>query len=185
MARWLTRPVPLFWVVAAATLALVASIGWWLELRPAAAEWGTVSSWVATIGGLIAVSFAGSQLRLVLKQRRQAMGEAVAVVVERPKSRATPTLVVTLTNAGQFVVHHVRVQAVERAGAEWRAVSPAKEPPGGVLAPGIPIALYPPLEPAHAERQPDDLGVFVSFVDVEGHEWDSTHTLSGRKQRHE
>lgn len=182
MSRWLTRRVPAWWLVGPTLALLVASIGWWKALQPSATEWGTVSSWVATVGGLIALTFAGRQLQLVLLQRRNTMGEAIAAVLERPTSRSRPQLVVKITNTGPYGAYKVQVQAVERAGAEWTTISPVTGPPGGVLPPSGAWIQHFPLDEG-AEQLPRNIGVRISFVDVEGRPWHGTHTLSGEKFR--
>jgi hypothetical protein len=179
--RWLTYRVRAFWVLLPVCAALAAAIGWWQELRPVAAEWGTISSWVATIGGLVAVTFAGSQLRLVLLQRRQAMGDSLAVILERLGTRGHSRLKVELVNAGQFGVHSVRVVLVERDDIRWEERSAPIGPPGGVVVPGTPTTVHCDL--TSSTQSPTELGVRVAFVDVEGRPWTSIHTLDGQKLR--
>jgi hypothetical protein len=178
VSRWMTYRIKAFWLVPPSSLALLTSVGWWLNLRPAAAEWGTVSSWVATGGGLIALAFAGSQLRLVLLQRRQAMGDSLAVIVEKPDARSS-RLKVDLVNAGQFGVHSVQVTLAGLDHGTWIDRSSADGPPGGVVVPATSATLS--FDAGTESRSASEIGVRVVFADVDGHLWSSIHTLGGQK----
>jgi hypothetical protein len=180
MQKVLTRRVQAFWLIPPACAAIGATVGWWLELRPAAAEWGTVSSWVATVGGLAALTIAARQLRFVLLQRRQAMGDSIGVILEPQGGRGDTKLKVEIVNAGQFGVHGVRTVVVEQEGGRWTELSAAQEPRGGVVVPGASAPVYHDWRPA---VQGAMLGVRVTFLDVEGRSWSSVHTLDGQRLR--
>lgn len=184
MFRWLTYRIPIFWAVLASCLAFATSIGWWLELRPAATSWGTVSSWVGSVGGLIALSIAGRQLRMVLRQRRQAMGDSIAVIVEKPATSAlSQQLQIELCNTGIFTVHGVQIHGVECVGRTWKQISIFQKPRGGVLPSNISGTFWINLTDSQAQRASTDIGIELLFTDIEGHSWRSIYTLEGNQHK--
>lgn len=114
--------------------------------------------------------------------RPQAMGEVRAAEVERRLSRASATLEVTLTN---WPRRHSRDRGAGDS-ATWAAMVShlaPRSPRGGVLPGGGREVVHPQLVDDLSAIDPSNVGVRVSFVDVEGR-WRSTHTLSGAKMRH-
>jgi hypothetical protein len=178
MLQWLNHRIRAAWLLIPSALGVGAAVGWWVQLQPAAAEWGNVAAWVASASGLAAVAFTGSQLRLANHQRSLAMRDSLAVILQRDPVRGPTPLLITLINVGRFGMHHVRTEVVSRVDGRWVSLQDGQlSPPGGVVAPGRDVEIIYPDAPRGDDG---DLGVRLRFTDAEGKTWSRTQTTDGQ-----
>lgn len=183
---WLGKPVSRGWLMLAVCVFVVACLGWWIRLRPAAPVWGPVSEWVGGLGQFVAVIFLAWQIALLrsdqaarVRSDEEAVRTRAKAVVVTAEEVAGGRILCRASNTGLFPVYSATLQCGTISGEHTFTTHGEKKPvsSGGVLLPAT--------EPTRIEfYAPEDAlgdlrGVAMDFGDALGNHWRRIVSLDG------